>query len=455
VDQEVRARGKPDGVTLLALYAVLLFAIPSRLTVGPLGGAGSPALVLGTGCAFLWIFAMVHREPIPATGPQPVRVAMGVLLTAFLISYVAAMVRPIAADERAAADLGLVTLVAWSGVLFFAHDMIPSVERFLDLCRHLTTGGAALAGVGIVQFVTGQQWVDRIQVPGLSENSSFAAITMREGFHRPTGTALHPIEFGAVLTMLLPLALALALSDTGRSAVRRWAPPVLIITAITLSVSRSAILGAVVGVIVFASTLSARTIRTLLAASVAFVVMVFLTVPGMLGTMLGLFTNSGNDSSVESRTGSYGVAGDFIGNAPVFGRGFGTFLPSYRIFDNQFLLSFVDVGIVGVLCMLGLFATAIFAGRRTRVEATDPTLSLVGQGLAAAACVGGTGLAIYDGFSFPMGTGTLFVLLGMAGCAYRLVRLERGQVGAAPVASSAGGTHDAGSGRYPTEEVSP
>jgi O-antigen ligase len=171
-------------------------------------------------------------------------------------------------------------------------------------------------------------------------------------------------------------------------------------------------------------TLPARTLRLLSAAAVVFVVLVFVTVPGILGTVLGLFTNAGGDPSIESRTGSYAVAGEFIQRSAWFGRGFGTFLPSYRIFDNQFLLSLVEVGVIGVLAMLTLFGAATYAGRRTRTGACDPTLSLVGQALAAAACVGGTGLAIYDGFSFPMGTGTLFLLLGMAGCAYRLQRLE-------------------------------
>lgn len=419
---------RADGITLLAVYVVLLFAIPSRLTVGALGGAGSPALLLGIGCGFTWIFARIHRDPVPTVGRQPVRTAMAMLLAAFLISYVAAMMRPIPVDEHAAADLALVTLAAWSGILFFVHDSAHSVSRFLDLCRYVVAGCTAIAGLGIVQFVTGQPWVDRIHVPGLSENSSFGSIGLRDGFHRPMGTALHPIEFGAVLTMVLPLALALALSETNRTAVRRWLPPALIAFAVTLSVSRSAILGAAVGSVVFISTLSAPTIRTLSAAAAGLAVTVFVFVPGMLGTMLGLFTTSGSDPGVSSRTGSYGVAADFIGHSPVVGRGFGTFLPSYRIFDNQFLMSLVDVGLLGVACMLALFGTAIFAGRRTRTRAADPTLSLVGQALAAGACAGGSGLAIYDGFSFPMGTGTLFLLLGMAGCAYRLARVDRGDV---------------------------
>ena len=372
-------------------------------------------------------------------GPQPVRRAITVLLVAFLISYVAANMRAIPMIERSAADLGLVTLLAWAGVVYFTHDAVPSVARLLDLSRYVTFGGACLAALGLVQFVTGQQWSDKIVIPGLTENSTFGSITLREGFNRPFGTALHPIEFGAVLTMILPLALALALSDTSRSVVRRWCPPTLILAAIAVSISRSAILGAVVGLVILATTLPGRTVRALSLAGGVFGVIVFLTVPGLLGTMLGLFTNAGADDSVSSRTGSYSVAGTFISHSPLVGRGFGTFLPSYRIFDNQFLLSLVEVGALGVGAMLLLFFAAAHAGRRTRTLAreTDPTLSLVGQGLTASAMVAGTGLAIYDGFSFPMGTGTMFLLIGMAGCAYRLQRIAQpdpgvGEVDAAP-----------------------
>ena len=221
---------------------------------------------MGAGLGFLWLFSRAHRDPAPTVGPQPVRRAMTFLLVSFVISYVVAMVRPIPFLERSAADLGLVTLFAWAGVVYFTNDSIGSVARFLDLCRYVTFGGAAVAGLGVVQFLTGQQWSDRIRIPGLSENSAFVALSVREGFNRPTGTALHPIEFGAVLTMILPLALALALSDKGRSAVRRWVPPLLILAGITLSISRSAILGAVVGLAILLVTLPARTVRSLLAA---------------------------------------------------------------------------------------------------------------------------------------------------------------------------------------------
>ena len=54
--------------------------------------------------------------------------------------------------------------------------------------------------------------------------------------------------------------------------------------------------------------------------------------------------------------------------------------------------------------------------------------------LAAAAAGGAVGLAFYDGFSFPMASGVLFLLLGLAGAQYRLVMAASGprrQTGAA------------------------
>jgi hypothetical protein len=48
------------------------------------------------------------------------------------------------------------------------------------------------------------------------------------------------------------------------------------------------------------------------------------------------------------------------------------------------------------------------------------------QALAAATAGGAVGLAFYDGFSFPMASGVLFLLLGLAGAQYRLVMAASG-----------------------------
>ena len=82
----------------------------------------------------------------------------------------------------------------------------------------------------------------------------------------------------------------------------------------------------------------------------------------MLGSILGLFTGIGDDSSAQSRIDSYSVAASYIVNSPFVGRGFGTFLPRYRIFDNQYLQSAVEIGLVGIVVLLGLLISGVVAG---------------------------------------------------------------------------------------------
>src|SRR2546430_13733022 len=64
-----------------------------------------------------------------------------------------------------------------------------------------------------------------------------------------------------------------------------------------------------------------------------------------------LFTGISRDDSALSRTDSYAVAGAFISRAPLLGRGPATWLPPYRILDNQFLGSLIEIGVGGTTCL--------------------------------------------------------------------------------------------------------
>ncbi|MBB3041937.1 O-antigen ligase family protein [Nocardioides sp. LMS-CY] len=416
--------GRGDAVTVLTIYAVALIAIPSRLVIGPLGGAGSPATVVGLGCALWWLFAQLARPTPNTAGRQPVRACLIGFVLTVLAAFVAACVRPIDPIEFSSATLALVLLGGWAGVLLVANDGIPDLDRLLVLVRRLVALGAAMAALGITQFLTHQPLVDRISIPGLVANHAGFGLTMREGFTRPAGTATHPIEYGAVVTMLLPLALALAMGDHGRSAVRRWTPVALIAICVPLSISRSALLACAVGTIVVLVSWPPRARRAAFGVSIVGSVAVYLLIPGMLGSLLGLFTGIGGDSSAQSRTGSYAIAADFVSRAPLFGRGFQTFLPSYRILDNQYLGLLIEVGVVGLTAFLLLVVTGLRAARVTRVRGGSPTLSQLGQGLLGAVAAGAVTLALFDALSFPMSAGTFFLLLGIAGAARRLVLAE-------------------------------
>ena len=225
---------------------------------------------------------------------------------------------------------------------------------------------AAMASLGAVQFVTGQQLVDKVTVPGLSLNGQSIALIAREGFSRPAGTALHPIEYGSIITMVMPLAITLAMHDKSRHALRRWFPVALLALAVPLSLSRSAILASLVGLIVLGIAWTGAQRRAAIAAAATLCLTLFMTVPGMLGSLAALFTGISSDSSTQSRTGSYSIAAEYVERSPLLGRGFSTFLPSYRILDNELLLLLIEVGLVGLIAFLVLVLTAVTCAFRSR-----------------------------------------------------------------------------------------
>lgn len=418
-----------DATSLLTVYAILLIGLPSKFIVGPLGGAGTPAQILGAVGAIWYLWYRIQRPVSAPADRQPVRTAMLLFVGAVMISYVGGMVRPISSIEISTADLGLISLASWLGVVLVANDGIVSRARLYTLLRRIVALGGALATLGVIQFITGESWIDRIAIPGLTVNQGLTGVAAREGFNRPSGTAVHPIEFGVVLTVILPIALTCAMTMRDRSWIRRWYPSIAIAIAIPLSISRTAIVGTAVGLIVLLPTWSKGARRLALAAIGGLLVIFFLTVPGFLGTITGLFTGINNDGSAQSRTGSYGIAWEFIQRSPLIGRGFSTFLPSYWILDNQYLALMIEIGLVGLIATFGLLVTAFASAMRARGVTRDPIDRQVGASLAAAVATGASSMALYDLLGFPMSAGILFLTIGLCGAHWRLVRQQPTRVG--------------------------
>jgi hypothetical protein len=138
----------------------------------------------------------------------------------------------------------------------------------------------------------------------------------------------------------------------------------------------------------------------------------------MTGTLIGLFDS--NDPSLKSRTDSYDIVATFWQMNPVFGRGLGTFLPEFRILDNQYLVSLLDVGTVGLAAFLAVLGTAIIVALAGRKRYTDPVFVHLGPALAASIAAGTSLTGFFDVFSFPQAAGSLFLLTGLCGAYWRL-----------------------------------
>jgi O-antigen ligase len=188
------------------------------------------------------------------------------------------------------------------------------------------------------------------------------------------------------------------------------------------SASRSPILGlAVAGVVLLAGWPMGRRIRALVALA-GFLVVIKVAVPGLLGAITSLFTNLGNDTSLAYRTNDYNTAFDEIRRHLLLGRGVGTwYAPQHVVFDNQYLLTAVEAGLVGVATFAGLFLTGIWSSLRALWRATDPSTRDLGLSMAACLVIPLVGSATFDLRAFGIVNGVSFLLVGMAGALLRSV----------------------------------
>ncbi len=311
--------------------------------------------------------------------------------------------------------MGLLALTGWLGIVLSCDDGISSRARLEILVRRLVMMGGLVGALGVAQFVTRQPFTDLISIPGLSINNSLASVLNREGYARPSGTAIHPIEFGVTMAMLLPLALHVAMQRDHGGLVRRWFPVVAMAAAIPLSISRSAVLGTVVALLFVLPTWPRGARRLAYLGIAGLFGVVFVAVPGMLGTLIKLFSGISQDASALSRTDSYTLAWEFIARSPFLGRGFMTFLPQYRILDNQYLGLLIDTGVLGALATVTLFVVAILTALRHRRRSSDPVTRALAQALAAAVATTALSFAFFDAFSFPLLSGLTFFVVGLVG----------------------------------------
>lgn len=415
-----QSRG-PDATTLLTVYIVLLLTVPAPMVIAPLGTAGGLSTVLAISTFFLWLWFQAARSTRDYTGRQPVRTALLAWVIVMFVVYAHAMAQPTPSDEISPADSGMLRLIGMSGIVLAANEGIPTLARHRVLAKRLVIAVGAAALLGIFQAATKQLWVDRITIPGLTSGAAEWTLAARSGLARPSGTSTHPIEYGMVLTTVLPLAIALA-----RSAPRkRWLYSILVCAigiSVLLAISRSAMICAAVAVLVMGWSWPLTTkLRALMSVAVLTTI-VFLTVPGVLGTITNLFTGISNDSSVQSRTGSYEIASDFIGRSPLLGRGFGTFLPKYWILDNGYLGLLIEGGVLGLIGLLVLIVVGASVAHRAARHAKNPIDREIARALVASIAAGAAGLAFFDTFSFPQSAGAFFLLIGLAGASWRLNR---------------------------------
>jgi len=142
----------------------------------------------------------------------------------------------------------------------------------------------------------------------------------------------------------------------------------------------------------------------------------------MIGTIRGLFLFIGTDPSAQSRSDSYDLVWQFFIGSPLIGRGLGTFLPAYRILDNQILLILVELGLIGIVAFCALIACAVFGPWKARRRLAVGLSKQIGLAIPAGVIAGASFMLFFDAFAFPIAFGMWFLVVGLSGAYSNLAR---------------------------------
>lgn len=413
-----------DEGTVVSILLALTFLVPASQVVKPLGQVGSPSFLAAALMFGLWCSSRVIPNLGPDRGRQPVRMLVLGSLVVVLACYIAGQVRGLTPAEASGADAALIAQVSSMGLLLFVADAVRNVEGVRRALHLMIAGGAVLAMVGMLQFFAIIDLAERIVWPGLTRVVTEDVSSLeRSGFRRIMGFAGHPIEFGVVLAILLPIAMHVALHARPERRFIAWAGFATIASGLPFAVSRSAMLTAGVTMGVYLVFVRIRRLINLLPLGVIGLLGMQAAAPGLLGSIRSLFSfgNVGADPSIAGRTDDYGAIQTLWFEHPVFGIGPGTYLPSlYRILDNQFLYSLVTGGILGLLALLALFAVGYSLGRRVHRLADDPEVGDMGHAIAAAIAGAAVASMTFDSLGFRMMFVVTHVLVALAGALWRI-----------------------------------
>ena len=408
---------------LLVVFVVLQFVIPARLVITGMGAPGRPSAAVGVGLAFLWVLSAARPHQLPA-GRQPVRWVVGLFVATQLLGYGIGFDRLPSPVEASAANRWLIFVVSIAGVTLVVADGIRTRKELDRLLRTVVALAALMSVVGILQFLRIVDLVQHISVPGLQPHVALFGVGERgEGnLARVAGTANHYIEYGVVLGLVLPIALHYALfASTRREKVWQWSLLAVVATGIPLSISRSATLAAVTTLAVMAVVWPWRQRYNALVITLVSLAAFRVLNPGVLGTIRSLFTNALQDTSVTDRIDRTSYVLDLWALRPWLGRGAGMVIPEeYILLDNQWYMTLLAGGVLGVVVLLAFFLVPFGMARSTRLRGRDQESRHLGNALAASVLAAMLSAATFDAFSFPTWVGVVCLVVGAVGALWRL-----------------------------------
>jgi len=147
-------------------------------------------------------------------------------------------------------------------------------------------------------------------------------------------------------------------------------------------------------------------------------------IPGVVGTFIGMFSDADDDVSIQARLLRVPRIMALIRERPVTGLGLGTWsTEDYFLVDNEVWVTTLETGIVGMLLTALILVVALTMALTVRfIPGVDDATGQLSQAVAASTAGLAVSLLTFDAFHYRILTGTLFLLLGIAGALWRIHR---------------------------------
>jgi O-antigen ligase len=420
---------RSQAVPVLRLFALTLMVIPSYEVFKPIGAIGYPAGLVGMFAFVAWGAASLLGIHDARRHRHPVRGVLCFFWLTALASYALMNRGALSPLQDASADRFLMQIADMTGVALLAAECLRSLHEVRRVLRVLCWGGAFCGAVAGLQFWVSLDLTHYLRLPGFKINADAVAISTRDALTRVTGTAIHPIELGVVAGMLLPIAIWVAIYDTDQKTWKRWAPVGLIAVSTAASVSRSAIVAVALAMSVFVILMPVRQRLVALAAVPFALAGVFVSAHGLIGTLASYFGMGTSDSSIAHRVNNWPYVESLVHQAPWLGSGGGTYIPStatstIHVLDDQYLHTAIDLGLIGVVALGGLFILPMFFALTAHRHSGNPELRMLCAALAGAVLAAAVCSAFFDSLSFPMFYNVYALVIGFIGAAWRFARAE-------------------------------
>ncbi|MFK3984937.1 O-antigen ligase family protein [Micromonospora sp. NPDC050397] len=424
----------PDATAVLIASVLLAYLLPARLIFPPLTTLGRPGVIVGFFLIVWWSLTRLHPTLV-TRGQQPMRWALALYLATIGVSYIAGEARGMSVLEANSADRTILMALAGAGVMLAAADGVLTRERIDHVLRALAWGSTVMALFALAQFILRVDFTTYLKLPPLlTFQKDLIGFDARGGggLVRVAGTAGHYIEFSVLMVIGLVVAIHYArFSDNRRGRQIYGALAMIQAAVIPISLSRTGVLALAAAILLFILVWPLRTTFNVLVIGFFLAALIQVGKPGLLATLRALLFAGENDPSVQGRLEDYAFVAPYIKERPWFGRGVGTWLPElYQLLDNQWLVTLVSTGIVGVAGLALFFLVGIVvAGRVRRFAASERDRDLAAV-LAVTIGVAAVSAFTFDALYFTTYFITVHLLLGLAGALWRLTRAERINSGA-------------------------